>query len=74
MISWLILVLYFCLCRLIAGGQWNGSTFGRDFWVILPVAAVLLAGVFAFIVLRVRRGKTSYVFTLVEAFHKYRSA
>ena len=72
LISWLILIMYFCLCRLIAGGQWDQSTFGRNFWIIMPVAAVLLAGLFALTVVRVRHGKTSYIFTLVEALHKYR--
>ena len=71
LISWLILVFYFGLCRLIAGGQWNGSAFGRNFWIILPVAAFLLAGAFALTVLRVRHGKTSYIYTLIEALHKY---
>ena len=72
LIAWLVLIAFFSLCRIIAGGQWNGSAFGRNFWIILPTAAVLIAIVFVLIVLRVRKGKTSYVFTLVEALHKYR--
>ena len=71
-LTWLILTVFFSLCRLIAGGQWNGSAFGRNFWIILLAAAVLLAVFFALTVFRVRHGKTSYIFTLVEALHKYR--
>lgn len=67
----LIFILFFALCRLIAGEQWSHGFFGENFWLILLAVSVLMALFFCVVVLRVHRGKVSYIYTAVEALHRY---
>ena len=68
----LIFVLFLLICRLIAGEQWSHGFFGENFWYILPAASILLALFFCLVIIRVHKGKVSYIYTGVEALHRYK--
>lgn len=59
------------ICRLLSGESWSGGFFGAHYWALLAGLVLLLALLFAAIVYRVKKGKVSYVYTAIEAFHKY---
>ncbi len=67
----LIFVLFFIICRLIAGEQWGQGLFGEYFWYILLTVSILMALFFFIVVIRVHKGRKSYIYTAVEALHKY---
>ena len=67
-----IFFAFFSLCKLISGIAWDRGFFGDHFWLMLAIVTALLIAVSAVIVLRVHKGKKSYVFAAVEAVSKYR--
>ena len=67
----LIFVIFFAMCRIIAGEQWNEGFFCENYWYFLIAAAVLLVIFICLVVRRVYIGKVSYIYTAVEALHKY---
>ena len=67
----LIFILFLVICRLIAGEQWSQGFFGENFWLILGASAVILVLFFLILFIRVHKGKVSYIYTAVEALHKY---
>lgn len=67
----LVFIVFFSICRLIAGEQWNEGFFCERYWYILIAVSILLAVLFAIVVIRVHKGKVSYLYTAVEALHRY---
>lgn len=67
-----IFVLFLMICRLIAGEQWSQGFFGENFWYILLCSSVFLTLFFLLVIIRVRKGKLSYIYTAEEALHKYK--
>ncbi len=65
-------IVFFILCRLIAGGQWNNTYFGDHFWIIILCASIAYAVFAVLLVNRIRKGRNSYIFAAEEAIHKYR--
>ena len=71
-ISLVVFVVFLSLCRLLAGEQWKHGFFGEHFWIILLVTSLLLVAFFFVVAIRVHKGKVSYIFTAVEALHRYK--
>lgn len=67
----LIFILFFSLCRLIAGDQWSQGFFCERYWIILIIASFLLLLFFIIVVIRVHKGKVSYIYTAMEALRRY---
>lgn len=68
----LIFVVFFILCRVIAGDQWNSGYFCENFWYFYAAGSFVLALFFFLVVIRVHKGRVSYIYTAVEALHKYK--
>lgn len=69
--SLLVFIVFSSVCRLIAGEQWSEGFFCERYWHILIVATILLAVFFTIVVIRVHKGRVSYIYTAVEALHRY---
>ena len=68
----LVFILFFCLCRIIAGKQWSGGFFCDNYWYFLIAATAILAMFFFVVLIRIHKGKVSYIYTAVESLHKYK--
>ncbi len=68
----LVFIVFLIICRILAGEQWRHGFFGENFWSILLIASAFLFAFFCAVVIRVHKGKVSYIYTAVEALYRYR--
>lgn len=68
----LIFIVFFAVCRLIAGEQWDSGFFCENYWYFYIGVSVLLALFFLLVTIRVHKGKVSYIYTVLESLHRYK--
>ncbi len=65
-------IFFFATCRFVAGNQWNNGFFCENYWHLLVALTIILAMFFCIEIIRVHKGKVSYIYTAVESLHKYK--